>query len=144
MKFLPILLSFVALSSLHHTTARVLSPASHPATAPAQQAPIIPQQQPPVVQSQTFEQLHNKILARKDTAAIIDAAKTRLQTSFIQDISTQVKTMFPHSKASQQQSLKMLLQTARDSFAPFTGNDTNDLLILQEMNTQIAAALNAL
>ena len=141
MKFINKTLCIVALCAISQISARKVgaAPAGRPAavTPPARVTP--PGR--PAAQAQTFQQLHNSIF-RMNSNDVIDAWEKRLKSTFIQKMSTSVKQMY-QDREKQQIALKSLLQTGRDKFAPFIGDNEEDLLTLQDYNKQIEGALKA-
>lgn len=87
----------------------------------------------PAIQGQTYKQLHDNIL-RMSQANVFSG--NNLKDTFIND--TVAKAQAADIDAD---GIKFLLQTARDKFAPFTGNDADDLGILININKQIDAAV---
>jgi len=101
------------------------APAKKPAPAPA------PTQ--PAIQGQTYKQLHDNILRMSQGAVFMG---NKLNDTFIQNTVAQANAADLGADG-----IKFLLQTARDKFAPFTGDDAKDLATLQQINVQIDNAL---
>lgn len=108
----------------------VPAPAPQRIPAPAPQLIPAPAPQQPG-QKITYKQLHDTIL--KNNAGIF--AGNKFNDTYI----TQAITAAQNADIGKE-GLIALLQTARDQWAPFTGNDADDLGILRAINQQIDAA----
>ncbi len=83
----------------------------------------------PAAQRQTYKQLHDNILRMSQGAVF---AGNKLSDTFMKNTIAQA-----NAADLGEDGLKFLLQTARDKFAPFTGDDVKDLATLQQINAQI-------
>ena len=102
------------------------------AQAPARVTPPAPAQQP-AAQVQSYKQLHDDIL-RMSQASVF--AGNQFQPMFIKNTTAQAQAAGIGADG-----LRFLLQTARDKFAPFIGNNDSDLNLLVQINGQIDNAV---
>lgn len=108
-----------------------------PGQQPQRQVPNVPVL-PPAPQLQpgqqiTYKQLHNAILS-EGSRGMFDG--NMFSKAFID------RTIANAQKADiGKEGLRALLQTARDKWLTFTGNDADDLGILKAINVQIDAAV---
>ena len=110
----------------NQTPARV-TPA---AKTPGRVTPAVP------AAAQTYKQLHDNILKR--TANTVFTGN-QFQQKFVTDTVAQAKAADIGADG-----LKFLLQTARDKFAPFTGDNDRDLALLLQINEQIENAVSTI
>lgn len=106
---------------------------NQPVTPPANaNQPNAPQQQAPKV---TYKERHDLILRQQPVNAFAGGKFT--DEYIAQGVGV--------AKANDlgEEGLRALLQTARDKWAPFTGNDADDLGILKDINKQIDDAVAA-
>jgi hypothetical protein len=82
----------------------------------------------------TFTALRNNVM-KMNKAQVIDTASGQFTADFITD----VVSMVEESELGEMV-LRTLLQTARDQFVVFTGNDDKDLALLRSINQQISDA----
>jgi len=139
MKFLNKTLCIVALLAISEVSAKRAGVAAAPARVTPPGKPAVQ----PAAQAQSFQQLRNRILNQMNSTAVIDAWENRFQSAFIKDMSEAAKQIYD-DRTSQQNALKSLLQTGRDKFASFEGDDEKDLGKLQELNVQIEQAIKAI
>jgi hypothetical protein len=115
------------------TVPAATTPAAGQNQAPAQnRAPA----QQPAAQVQSYKQLHDNIL-RMSQASVF--AGNKFQPTFIQNTIAQAQTADIGADG-----LRFLLQTARDKFAPFMGNNDSDLNLLMQINGQIDNAVGSI
>lgn len=136
MNFINNALCITALFAIGSISGRAMGPGAAAAARPAANAaptrPAANAAPAPAVQVRSYKQIHDSILGMRQADVF---AGTNLKPAFIQNISNQAK-----AAGLDTDGLKFLLQTARDKFAPFTGNDNQDLNILMQINGQIDAA----
>ena len=129
MKLFKNTLTIVALFAIGSVCARIMDPAK-PVAARGTAKPTVQ----PVSQGKTYKQLRDEVLRMKQ-ADVIDGSK-KLSAGFIDKMKQQIAPTGLGPIV-----LKGILQTARDKFAPFTGDDTQDLQLLMAINQQIADAI---
>lgn len=131
MKFLNQLvcvISFFAVASVSALKTGGATPQPERVSTPAPtRTPGVPAPGP----KQTLKQLHDRVLAMKQSD-IFDA-KNQFKPVFISIVSTGVT-----GAEIKKEGYTYLLQTARDKFAPFTGDNTKDLALLNNINQQIS------
>src|SRR3990172_3332986 len=124
MNFLKNTLAFAVLFAINSANARTLG--TKPSTPAAKSAAI-----EPAAQAKSYKQLHDEVLKMYQNN-VFDIKTGEFKESFI----TRIKTDIGKNELADLQ-LEGLLQTARDKFAPFTGNNDNDLALLQKINLAI-------
>ena len=117
---------------------RTTAAATRPAAPTTQTPPPLPPRPTtatvPALPGRSYKQLHDAILVKRHADVF---AGNQLKDTFIQDITNQAKAAGIGAEG-----LRFLLQTARDQFAPFIGDNDRDFDLLMQINTQINNAVN--
>jgi hypothetical protein len=128
MKFLSKLLCIVALGAIGSVSAKTISGGG----AAAPQRREVPEQRMPQGPKQSYQQIHDKIIAGNFNPTFTG---DKLNPTFIGNLGLQTSAAGLDITA-----FRNLLRTARDKFAPFIGNDAQDLTTLKAINQQINTA----
>ena len=155
LKIIPITLTILTINIIDAKAAKGTKPTPAPSTTPrtvierrAPVRPTPPSRRPrPVTPAapsvtpaagKTFMQLYVQV-KKMQAGNVINPQTQLLSDSFIADMVEEIK-----NAGLGELELTRLLLLARDLFVPFTGNDVNDLNLLQNINNQIENATTKL
>lgn len=138
MNFINKAVCITALFALGSASAKLKRTKATPVTrqAPAQNPGRVTPTRPaaaPALPARSYKQIHDIILNKSQSQVFVGSS---LKDTFIQDTVKEAQAANIDADG-----IRFLLQTARDKFAPFTGNDADDLGILMNINRQIDAAI---